>query len=186
MLRDNTAKRLKHIEQTKLFELQQVAQNLIWMWAWFMWMVTRYSNLSVNTAFIAQKPQKSVRLDIFYVNYITLIWKFQKVESSSEKLVCVSWSVCCCRQYFYFMRAIKSCNSKPFCVFKCLNERKKERKFVSSNTVVQGLTVACQCSIIELTSVWRLADCTNTLQCVWDVNQLPKERVYVINILQLH
>jgi hypothetical protein len=52
-------------------------------------MVTRYSNLSVNTAFVTQKPQKSVRLDIFYV-YDNAVIRFQKVESSSEKLIYVS------------------------------------------------------------------------------------------------
>jgi len=51
------------------------------------------------------------------------------------------------------MKAIKSCNSKLFCVCIQVFERKNERKFVSSTTRVLNLTVACQCSNIELTSV---------------------------------
>ena len=89
MLIDNTAKRLKHTEKTKLSEVQQVAQNFIWLWAWYMWMVTRYSNLSVNTEFVAQKPQNSVRLDIFYVYYKA------GIDVSESRIL--FWKTCLCK-----------------------------------------------------------------------------------------
>jgi hypothetical protein len=63
------------------------------------------------------------------------------------------------------MKAIKSCNSKLFLCIQVF-EGKKERKFVSSTTIALDLTVACQCSSIELASVRRLTDSANTLQCV--------------------